>query len=611
MARTNNMLVMMDDGKLFHGPNEFNDGLISHEDDSQHPSIVNSVTNDEDDYGHGHLQQQQQQQHYYDLRHHQQPYRYPQQQDYCLSSSSSVAPTSQILPPPLPPPRNDDEDPRDEDNKECHIELPPQNGHHVTHAETAGDSAKPILHAGSYLIRYEHMMKVQQTEKMATLSHVQPIFEVLEKMIESFNSEKTNTSSNENCSAQHDDQADDLYDEDDDLLMDGSALLSKEIRVADLRKVLKYIQSQGGGNEEDSNSMFSQNVVVSSIDLDLIRMDSQMMLVLETICKSTPTSKDLEESDDQTSYISWAEMLQLYRVCVVGLQTLEILSTSPTIRERAKGRTLRMVSLFDHVHHQQQQKQVGTQNTSDIKQNPSKIISDFDRSELSNIISGADLKEEGAYSHVHHKSISLSERTVKGTGSFASSCVESKNMKALWKVVGLILLGLMVLVYKSYEAFSVSSLSVGESEQYDKPNTQGSLNLKPVELYTPQVLSTPNPLSAATASKVLNTSKVGNLKISTAETSLPTPQKNDLGLHTETTESHVSLALTNRSSQDVADRMLSKVGGTAAILYLALPLLSAGGIWAPATLLVTLGSLGGRRVGKWVETRKWRKQVKK
>jgi hypothetical protein len=121
--------------------------------------------------------------------------------------------------------------------------------------------------------------------------------------------------------------------------------LTKEFRIVDLKQIVSTIQQQ---------QQQQQETTTKDDKYKLMKTDQQFMFVLKTIVCS---SFVYEEEDDVDTYcgntklsqeesISWGEFLQFYRMCVVGMQTLEELPTGSSIRNRAKARTLRMLSLF-------------------------------------------------------------------------------------------------------------------------------------------------------------------------------------------------------------------------------------------------------------------------
>ena len=144
----------------------------------------------------------------------------------------------------------------------------------------------------SYLTRYECMMNEQEKEQTSTISHLKCFFEVLIEIRNNGN-----------------DGVDRLQ------RFDGSKdnYLLTEFSIEDLKKANKKIKE--------------------SKKYDTIKTDKQFLMALDILCE-----------DEDTSVVVWAEIVQIYRICVVGMQTLEIIGHNSTIRNRTKERTLALLS---------------------------------------------------------------------------------------------------------------------------------------------------------------------------------------------------------------------------------------------------------------------------
>lgn len=165
-------------------------------------------------------------------------------------------------------------------------------------------SSSKFFDQESYLIRYEHMMEEQEMEQISTLSHVQYLLELSEDLLLDGKDEayRNHTSRSENNN------------------------LLKEFTFVDLKRVQEKI--------EHSN------------EFDIIKTDKQFLMVLEILCEEKDNSTAVVNSEEKQDKISWAEIIQCYRTCVVGMQTLEIIGSHGTIRKRAKERTLAVLSLY-------------------------------------------------------------------------------------------------------------------------------------------------------------------------------------------------------------------------------------------------------------------------
>jgi hypothetical protein len=157
----------------------------------------------------------------------------------------------------------------------------------------------------AYLLRYETMVRQQEAEDMATLAHIRPCVERLEALA----GIKAVSSSSRKTRAEAD-----------------SALLAREISFASLKKALEALDE-----ECDYSSEFMST-------------DRQLMMVLRLLTQKTGTDGD--EQDDDV-FIAWVEFFQAYKVCIAGMLTLQHLPPTSAIRNRARDRTLAMLSLFE------------------------------------------------------------------------------------------------------------------------------------------------------------------------------------------------------------------------------------------------------------------------
>jgi hypothetical protein len=189
----------------------------------------------------------------------------------------------------------------------------------------------------TYLIGYERMVMEQDREKMVTCSHLQPILELLDTLSQEGNgSPRTCTgkvSNHRHPRKYMENHFTHEYTENGPLVVNTSNVLSKEFSYENLKWALSIIEDEA-----------------STSDYDVIKTDEQFMLVLRLLCEAplnsihAPLNSILQLP--RNTKISWAEILQCYRLCIVGMQTLESLSTPSLIRTRAKERTLRILSMF-------------------------------------------------------------------------------------------------------------------------------------------------------------------------------------------------------------------------------------------------------------------------
>jgi hypothetical protein len=142
----------------------------------------------------------------------------------------------------------------------------------------------------SYLLNYDNMVRQQEKEHDATLSHMHPLLNRLQVLV---NVKRL------------------IYNdiENDDML--------REFTYAELSTVLKVL-------EEDPSQEF-------------MTTDRQLLLVLRMLTQAV-------KIQDQEERITWIEIIQCYKTCIVGMQALEHISEPA--RTRVRERSLSMMTLF-------------------------------------------------------------------------------------------------------------------------------------------------------------------------------------------------------------------------------------------------------------------------
>lgn len=252
------------------------------------PSIVNSVTNDEDEDGY---------------------------------NWSSDAPGQSIE---HPPHRSSTTQSRMDGPKNSHSIK-----RNIAPVSKSFGTATSLDIVESYLIGYERMVMEQDREKMVTWSHLQPILELLDGLVQpgqGYLRSDYGRKGNHSLPNQHvENHPTNEYT--------GSRVLSKEYSYENLQRALSII------DDDDS-----------ALDFRLVKTDEQFMMVLRLLCEAPWNPKygphNPIQNQHKNTKISWAEILQCYRLCIVGMQTLESLETPSLIRARAKERTLRILSMF-------------------------------------------------------------------------------------------------------------------------------------------------------------------------------------------------------------------------------------------------------------------------
>ena len=76
---------------------------------------------------------------------------------------------------------------------------------------------------------------------------------------------------------------------------------------------------------------------------EFMTTDRQFMMVLKLLTQKV----DLKQTELNAAvpYITWAEVIQCYKVCVSGMLTLQ--HSAPAVRARTRDRTLALLSLFE------------------------------------------------------------------------------------------------------------------------------------------------------------------------------------------------------------------------------------------------------------------------
>ena len=156
-----------------------------------------------------------------------------------------------------------------------------------------------------FLIRYEHMMMDQEKEQRSTISHLKFFLKLLMDLQADTKGEDSE------CHPLDDEISEECF--------------LTEFTIEDLKQAYEKLKN--------------------SPQYDVLKTDKQFLMVLDILCdddKYGPT--DIHTPATKDSKISWAEIIQCYRNCITGMQTLEQIGANSTIRNRAKERTLALLS---------------------------------------------------------------------------------------------------------------------------------------------------------------------------------------------------------------------------------------------------------------------------
>lgn len=162
--------------------------------------------------------------------------------------------------------------------------------------------------AMAYLLRYETMVRQQEAEDMAVMAHISPC---VDRLLQLAGKEK------------------------DEIRCDDLQFLTQEISFVDLQLTLRKLEQEhlSGSNNRVPTEHFTT--------------DRQLMMVLRLLTQKVDSHNNNDEYDTEPTMISWAEVIQCYKVCIVGMMTLQHLPADTAIRARARDRTLAMLSLFE------------------------------------------------------------------------------------------------------------------------------------------------------------------------------------------------------------------------------------------------------------------------
>jgi hypothetical protein len=199
----------------------------------------------------------------------------------------------------------------------------------------------------AYLLRYETMVRQQEAEDMATIDHTRPCVERLQEL----------AGMHMNSSGKHSNSSTFQQAED---------VLTQEISYAQLKTALEQLEQ----SHLEQQQVVKGGDEAATATREFMTTDRQLMMVLRLLTKSVPATTDTDtdsassntssEEDQDTNNnkynisnltITWAEFLQCYKTCIVGMMTLQHLpasnSANSQVRARTRDRTLSMLSLFE------------------------------------------------------------------------------------------------------------------------------------------------------------------------------------------------------------------------------------------------------------------------
>jgi hypothetical protein len=181
----------------------------------------------------------------------------------------------------------------------------------VDHVRTDQGKNREAL---AYLLRYESMVRQQEAEDMATLAHLQPC---LERLMELVQSNSNNGSFEQEKKNPQEAEEDNLW--------------KKEISHKQLRQALQILEPQ---QQQQGPTEF-------------MTTDRQLMMILRLLAQSSVDHRRIANATAENATLTWAEIVQCYKACILGMTTLQHFPKGDTTRQRVRDRTLAMLALFE------------------------------------------------------------------------------------------------------------------------------------------------------------------------------------------------------------------------------------------------------------------------
>ena len=200
----------------------------------------------------------------------------------------------------------DDDDDDDDDEEEEDEERDP----HAALVDRVRSDNRNNREALAYLLRYETMVRQQEAEDMATMSHLRPCLERLNELL-------PHEMRQYHHQQQQPDHHSDAGDSPSSTKDDPDTVWTRQFSYRGLRKALEVLESQG--------------------PTEFMTTDRQLMMILRL----------LTQSEREKSALTWAELVQCYKTCIAGMTTLQHLPNADETRQRARDRTLAMLALFE------------------------------------------------------------------------------------------------------------------------------------------------------------------------------------------------------------------------------------------------------------------------
>ena len=174
------------------------------------------------------------------------------------------------------------------------------------------DTRNKKYHRESFLDSYGTMMKQQEIEYAVTVSYLRPLLRNLELLAWM-----------ENSNNGHGQMITTYYNDHDD-----QSCLLRELSYAELHRALEKLEKSSA--------------------YGYMTADHQFMLTLRMLTRNEQLLDGVNWNPTEDR-ITWAEIVQCYRICIVGMQALGDIPDPKDTRARARDRSMSMMSQFQPV----------------------------------------------------------------------------------------------------------------------------------------------------------------------------------------------------------------------------------------------------------------------
>jgi hypothetical protein len=200
----------------------------------------------------------------------------------------------------------------------------------------------------AYLIRYETMVRQQEAEDMAVWAHVGPCMVRLMELIHSME--------------QH--PHDHMPSHAPSVVPPHVVLLQEEVSFVQLKLALQALEALSPPPSPGRLEIQHDTTPKAAAVVECMTTDRQLMMILRLLTQKVVLDTDTSSSTSTTTPmigLTWAEFVQCYKICIIGMITLQhlpipsqsqsssssVTTATSVVRTRARDRTLAMLSLFE------------------------------------------------------------------------------------------------------------------------------------------------------------------------------------------------------------------------------------------------------------------------